>query len=372
MDLSPSTVIEFVEGEYILARGLNPPETGWQLDDNPNIDQANKSDQALYEYRTMVGRFYFDRESIESDPTAIYTIGTRGNFSVFVNGKEVFRNFADVSDPKNSWYRPFLVRVPTNVLKHTLNEIVIHSFSRKNIGIGRLLIGSNAALQAHYRAYYFWHVSAPKAANFAMLLLGLLVFTFWLSRRQEIELLWLFIASALWFLRNHQYYADAIPFDATIYTAITIYATYFAIAASAAFYFCFIKLSHRKRIIVVMFLAGIPLVLIHYAFSMSSIVLYIPTTIVTFMVSILGVRDLLVHRDIERGLVGGRDAVAAHCGLIRPRNASVLQRRRSCDLSGSVLRLNLYDRLSDFFWNAGAGRFHRLGKIEPDTRTIHL
>ena len=303
-DIPSGNTKEFVEGEYVLAKGLKTPDIGWQIDTNPNIDHANKTEQRIGDYRTLTGRFYFDRDAVGPDPTAIYTIGMRGNFSVSVNGDEVFRNFADVSDQKNPWYRPFLIPVPDRALNPNINEIVIHSFSKKTVGVGRVIIGSHPALQTEYKSRFFWNITAPMAANFATLFIGLLIFIFWLSRKQEIELLWLSISGVLWFLRNHQYYTEAIPFDISLYRSLTISSTYFAAAASMAFYLCFIKLPHRNRIITLMFLAGIPLAVLHAVSPLSSTVLYAATGVIAFIVAVLGINDLLRYRNIERGVLG--------------------------------------------------------------------
>ncbi|MGJ8609547.1 MAG: sensor histidine kinase [Octadecabacter sp.] len=304
LNISSGTVMEFVEGEYTIAAGKDLPETGWERDTNPNIDHRNKTQQPMGDYRTMAGRFFFNREDIGTGATAIYLIGMRGNFSVSVNNEEVFQNFLDESDRKNSWYRPFLITVPDEALAPGLNEIVIHSFSRKSIGIGRVLIGAHTALQDRYEKQYFWNITAPMVANFTMLLLGALVFMFWLARKHEIELLWLSIAAILWFTRNHQYYVENLPLSISLYTAITLYSTYFSVVASAAFYFCFIKLPYRNRIIAVMFLAGIPLVVLHEIFGFATTLLYVPSAVVTSMVALVGLNDLVRNRNFERGVLG--------------------------------------------------------------------
>ncbi|MGJ8609639.1 MAG: sensor histidine kinase [Octadecabacter sp.] len=296
----PGTVIEFTEGEFAFARGTQTPDIGWQADSNPHIDFQNVTGQARREYRAMSGRYFFTRDSLGPDTVAVYLVGVRGNFSVSMNGGEIFRNYASKTDQQNSWYRPFLIPIPSDTLMPGLNQLSIHSFTNKTTGIGRVMIGSNPVLQDHYRWQYFWHVAGPKASNFAMLLIGFLVFIFWLGRRHEIELLWLSVATVLWFMRNHQYYTATIPFNLELYTALTLYSTYFAIVASCAFYFCFIKLPHRNLIMGALLLLGVIATCLHRFVGFSSIILYIPTLLVIFGASIFGIRDLIYQRSIER------------------------------------------------------------------------
>lgn len=304
LDVGSGSLLEFVEGDYILANGLEMPEHGWQKTTHPKIYSMDRLDTRVGDYRTVAGRFYFEREAIGDDPLALYTVGMRNNFTVYLNGREVFRNFADNSDENNSWYHPWLIPLPDTLLEAGANEILIHTFSRKTVGIGRLLIGPNMTVKSYYNSKFFWHITAPMTANFAMLLIGLLVLLFWLGRRHEVELLWLTISTGLWFLRNHEYFSLAVPFNMELYTSLTVYATYFGAASSAAFYFCFIKLPHRHRIIAFMMLAGIPLVAADLLIAASDLWIYLPTIIIVFALAICGLVDLMRHRNIERGVLG--------------------------------------------------------------------
>ncbi|MEP6017070.1 MAG: ATP-binding protein [Paracoccaceae bacterium] len=302
---SPSgNAVEFIDGEYAVFAGTQRSNASdWEVRSTPNIDFENKSGQGSAQIRSMVGRFLVHRDILGEDLIAIHLIGVRGNISVSMNGTELFRNFADVTDQKNSWYRPFLIPVPEAVLTTGANELEIQSFTVKTAGIGRVFIGSNSALQAKQYSRHFWHISAPRAANFAMLAMGLLVFLFWIARKNEIELLWLSISVVLFFVRNHQYYTEEIPFHYKLYSDITVCANYFSLVSLAAFYFCYIKFPHRNKIIMLMFLVGLPIVVRHI-FTNSSLVLYLTSAIVLSLVAVVAFRDMLQNRTIERGVLG--------------------------------------------------------------------
>lgn len=297
-------IIEFEDGEYILSDGTQTLGKEWKRDNNPNIYRVIQNGWNVGDYHTLAGRFHFDRNALGSSPIALYTVSTRSNFIVSINGREVFRNFAKVSDENNPWYRPFLVPIPTESLRQGINEIEITAISKEAVAIGRVLLGSHDDLEQYHQSKFFWQITGPKLANSAMVLLGFLVFLFWLGRRQEIELLWLSISTLLWFLRNYQYFAEAVPFNLAVFTVLPVYATYFASAASAAFYLSFTKMRYRKRLIAFMFLAGIPLILVQLTFSLSDFVIYIPTALIVFGVAILGFLDLKRYRDVEHGVLG--------------------------------------------------------------------
>ncbi|MFZ1566384.1 sensor histidine kinase, partial [Sphingorhabdus sp.] len=161
-----------------------------------------------------------------------------------------------------------------------------------------------SAIRDNYNTQFFWQITAPMAASFAMLILGMLAFLFWLGRREDVELAGLSLSTLLWFLRNYQYFAEVTPFQIEIFNAITVYATYFASVATAAFYFCFTKLPRRNAIILLLFLLGVPLVVAHSWFAASNLVFYIPTTLLIFGVAILAAIDVYRHRDIEHGAIG--------------------------------------------------------------------
>jgi len=312
---STGPILEFLSGEYVGSQGISHPQTGWQPGNNPNIDFEKQFGRLDSAFRTMAGRFYFDRDAIGDGPTAVYLIGTRGNFAVTINGQDVFRNYADTNNQRNSWYRPFLIPVPVGVLNPDVNEIIVHSFTRKTPGIGRVIIGSNSTLERIYEWRFFWHITAPMAANFAMLVLGLLVFLIWTGRRQEIELLWFSASTVLWFMRNHQYYSAEIPIDPSAYFILTFYPTYFGIMTTAAFYLCFIKAPKRNLLIMLMFLAGVAIVIAHRLFGASALALYVPTTIVVFLISTFGLRDLWRNPDIEHGVLAAAMLMLPFVGL---------------------------------------------------------
>jgi signal transduction histidine kinase len=296
-------VIEFTSGEYALAEGIAPPATGWRSAPNPHIIRIRETDWQTGEFHIMAGRFRFDRSALGAEPLALYTVSTRNQFAVIVNGREVGRNFARHSDQVLAWYRPYLVALPAGSLVPGTNTIEIRVSSQDSVGIGRIIIGPDSAVRANYQTQYFWQITAPLAASFAMLIMGILAFLFWLGRRQEVELAWLSASTILWFLRNYQYFAEVTPFEIAVFNAVTVYATYFASVATAAFYFHFIKLPHTNRIIAALFVLGVPLSVAHTQFGASNLVFYIPTTILIFAVAGLSLRDFWRHRNIEHGAI---------------------------------------------------------------------
>jgi len=227
--------IEFTEGEYILSDGLDVLKSGWEIKPNPHIYRLYDSGWKAGDYHTLIGRFRFDRDAFNDDTLALYTVSTRNNFIISLNGTEIFRNYARVEEKKNTWYRPYIVSLPDDLLRSESNEISFQVHSQESVGVGRVIIGAHKGLQPYYDKKFFWQISAPIVANVAMVLLGMFVFLFWLGRSHEIELLWLSIATFLWFFRNHLYFAETIPIHLESYILGTVWVTYFGASPFSSF-----------------------------------------------------------------------------------------------------------------------------------------
>ena len=146
--------IEFTEGEYILVDGLEVPDSGWETKSNPHIYRLYDSGWKAGDYHTLLGRFHFDRDSVSVENLALYTISTRNSFVITLNGTEVFRNYARVEEKKNTWYRPYIVPLPDDLLLPGSNEIVFHVHSQESVGIGRIIVGAHKNLQDYYCLLY--------------------------------------------------------------------------------------------------------------------------------------------------------------------------------------------------------------------------
>lgn len=285
-------VIEFLSGDYQAGPGIDTAALPWTPGPTPNVLRMSETKWRSGDYHAMTGRFRFSRALLAPGSLSLETNGTRNEFSVFLNGREIFRNFAHLSDQKLAWYRPYFVPLPADQLRPGENEVLIRAVSQDSVGIGRVLIGVSPVIQRDYQFRFFWQITAPLAANFAMLVLGGLTFLLWLGRRREIELFYLSLSSLLWYLRNYQYFAEVTPFTFDVFNALTVYATYFASVATAAFYVTFLKLSRPGHLLVPLFLVGIPLVLLHTIFALSNLFIYIGATVVSLGVGLLGLNDL--------------------------------------------------------------------------------
>jgi signal transduction histidine kinase len=289
---SDGPVIEFTDGEFALTDGVGAsPPAGWVREPAPRIYRsAETSDWIVGDFHTLWGRFYFERSDLGPAPIALYTVSMRNQFDIMVNGVNVYRNYAKVTDQKLAWYRPFLIPIPAAALKPGRNEILVRAVSQDSVGVGRIVLGPHSSIQDYYITSFFWRIAAPSAANFAMLVLGVFSLLLWWFRRQEVELLYLAISTVFWYFRNYPYFAEATPFDVTTFNALAVASTYFATIATCAFFGTYLKLPNIERIILIFAVLGVPLHLIHWYFGLSNIVLYIPSSLAALIMLGFGIR----------------------------------------------------------------------------------
>jgi hypothetical protein len=245
-------VIEFRDGDFVLSNSLSRPTLGWTRQSTPRIYRLIDTKWRMGETHTLWARHSFDRATLQSGPFALYTVSTRNQFVVYLNGVEVFRNFADDADQKNTWYRPYLIQLPERGLKAGINEILVRAVSQESVGVGRIVIGPRAHLEDYYNRQFFWRISAPTIASSSMLLLGLFALVLWFQRREEVELGYLAASTVLYFLRNLNYFAEDVPFHMATFSGLTVAATLLSMVTTFAFYIAFLRVPRFQTIIAIM------------------------------------------------------------------------------------------------------------------------
>jgi signal transduction histidine kinase len=251
--------VAFSTGKGIPASGWKRmvPPTAWFA---PSFYKEHPHDTAAW------GRWQFDRASVGQGPLAIYTENNRERFVLYVNGADIFRNYPDDSYNALGWNRPYLVHVPERLLRPGMNEIVLRvdSGAGTNVGLGKVRIGPASDLRPLHDWFYFWRIGGPQIANWSMLILSLGVFLLWLGRRSGPEYLWLVATGLFWFLRDFHFFAGRVVGPPFLFSLVSYFSLYFAVAASLAFAVEFLKLDRRKPIIYAMIGLGLALVLFRW------------------------------------------------------------------------------------------------------------
>jgi signal transduction histidine kinase len=153
----------------------------------------------------------FERQALGDGPLAVLTEGNRDRIRVFLNGEEIYRNFARTDDPVAAWYAPVLIPIPPDRLDPGLNELSVVILNRWDIGAGHYEIGPQAVLAGQYDWLYLWRIDVPRKVNFAMVMLAYGALLYWAFTRREIPFAIVGVTSFLWFVSNYVYLFDTQP-----------------------------------------------------------------------------------------------------------------------------------------------------------------
>jgi signal transduction histidine kinase len=241
--------LHFTDFETVVSNTARPPAEGWQrghVDEvildwilNPEVRRIN----------LMWGRLQFDKRQLGPGAVGLFTEGNREQIIIWLNGKEIFRNFSHGDLRRvEGWYRAYFVPIPRELLREGANEIVIRADSDAWLSIGKVKIGAAAPLLARKAYLQFWRVDAAMAANVAMLLLSVAALAAWLFRRGDGELLYLGLSGLLWFARNYPLFMTYQIYHPPWPARISLLLSYVAPVASAAF--CLHFIDYPKRGIV--------------------------------------------------------------------------------------------------------------------------
>ena len=259
-------ILRFSSIDIVFSDSFTPPVTGWKKSKAAPVWRYRELPKTPDDIHSVWARAYFDRASLGPEPLAIYTRDNREHIMIFLNGKELFRNFASPKDRVQGWYRPYVVPIPLGALQPGRNEITMRVDGGYDLSIGQILIGDQDALQRQYSWQNFWRIEGVQAANYAMLVLSAASFLLWLSRRREYELLFLAVSGALWFVRDYHYFALQLgQINRALFSDISLYALYFAAAASNSFTALFVRIPRVWMVIAAMFGFGLLLCTLHQA-----------------------------------------------------------------------------------------------------------
>lgn len=245
-----ASTIEFRQTEAVFDSGLEIPTSGWRAQSIPHTWPLTDAQEQQQAYRAVWLRMRFDRSALPAGALALLTQDNREQVMVFVNGTDVFRNFAQPGERTQAWYRPYLVPIPNHVLREKGNELVVRIGTRYVLQAGPMVIGPERELQNRYAWLFFWRDSGVRMINYAMLGLGAVAFLVWLFRRNEPEFLFLALASGIWFANDYQFFATTSPPNEHLFAVASDFAIYPAMVASLGFCLLYLKDRYAWQIII--------------------------------------------------------------------------------------------------------------------------
>lgn len=376
--LLPQAAAPVLVGEYIYSDALAPPRSGWTTADVPlmNLYAAPRATPPT----VMWVRFRFDA----GQPDAASTIGATAwtaaymseRFRLFLNGREIFRNYSDPAQLPMSTFKPQLVTLPAAAIRPGINEIAIRLESAKiyTLGVSRMEIGPETAIRDIYDWRYVTQFQGVLVSNSMLGVLALFSILLWLRRQQDVTLGWLALLGSLWFVRNLRYYYETPPVPIDLYWHVQINLIFAMMAVFYCFAARFLDIHNRalwtrvslgigataiiSQLIltslgisdVVSHLLVIPLSLaILVAFGRAAVINPRPENIAMFTASTMGVASAI--HDFGMGMrawTGTHFALLPYAGVIIFLVFAFALGRRLLDALGTVENLNviLEDRVA--------------------------
>ena len=255
--------LHFTGADYVLADQYAIPAAGWRPGPaglTLAYEQLRHQGRAP---KVLWARMRFDRAALGLAPLAIYTQGNRDRLRVFLNGVEIYRNFASPNDQIVAWYEPTLIPIPQGRLQNGVNEITASVISRYDLGAGSFDIGPNAFLADKYQTMYLWRIDIPRKVNFAMLMLAYGALLYWIFGRGKLEFFLIGASSFFWFVSSYDFIFSGSPFGELTSSVLPAY--FLFLAAAGALLLCseFVEFGRRRLVLATIAVAGLLLAGLH-------------------------------------------------------------------------------------------------------------
>ena len=171
----------------------------WQTRSLPDYWRVSQS-QGSEQSRRLIGgqgwyklEFELDEETIAGvNNWAIYVPKHSRVMSVYVNDKKVADTGSFSAPLSDNYVMPYLFPVHSSLLKPGMNHLYIRlaGYGFDEISLSKVFVDTEDSLKTAYRLRYGFSVGVAQIGFYSMLLLGLLVFSFWLFRREDRQYLW--------------------------------------------------------------------------------------------------------------------------------------------------------------------------------------
>ncbi len=256
-------ILHFTSADYALADQYAIPSAGWRPD---RAGLTLAYEQLQHQGRApkvLWTRMRFDRGALGAGPLAIYTGGNRDRIRVFLNGAEIYRNFATPQDEIVAWYEPILIPIPQDRLRAGVNELTVCIVSRYDLGAGTFDVGPNSVLANKFRWMYLWRIDIPRKVNFAMVMLAYGALLYWIFGRGKLEFLIIGASSFLWFLSSYDFIFSGSPVGELTSSVLPAYILFLGAGGTLLFCSEFVEFGHRRLVLATIAIAGVLLAALH-------------------------------------------------------------------------------------------------------------
>jgi len=187
-------------------------------------------------------RTTFDLATLPGEGLGVYVPNFAGHrVAVYVNGARVSGSTLSVNDPGRF---PWLFQVPAAMLHPGANDLIVAVQAEAHfLIVSAFSIGSMQVLHEHFDRRDWLSRTGPQVVCVTVAIVGIIVFSFWLGRRDETAYLYYALGALMWTVRTSHYFFDELPFDAQWYWWMVLNSMPWLMA----FVFLFALRVHRKH-----------------------------------------------------------------------------------------------------------------------------
>jgi signal transduction histidine kinase len=261
------------------------PTSGWVPLEMPFRDLFVADTPETRAQKVAWLRFPFEPSRYPGADIALSIEVTSERFTVFLDGKKIFRNYADPTSQNFGNFRPYIIPIPAEFTQTGQISIRIESEVFWCLALIGVRLGPDAEIRPHHEWLEFAQFLAPQLINAVIGTLTIATLLFWLMRPKEKVLLWLGAVGLVWFVRNTHYSLTRSPIDPFLMWEIVINSIFVLQYVFTGFGVTFFDLRNSRFVMIGASLILVFVTLLRYAliaFEMSdlpSFVLALPATV---------------------------------------------------------------------------------------------
>ena len=250
-------------GEYGFSSDSHHRPGEWKSVAFPMVPKRYASSRDPTTYPTAWARMKFDRRSLEAGNLALFGDMMKENFSLYLNGVQLYRSSTDADSAEFGWYRPMVVRLPEKLLRADDNEILLRGEPAAELpmGVGRIRIGAASELRDTYQRRFQFKITGPQTINGILVMFSLGFLLLWAGRPKDVVFGWIALVGFVWWFRNLHYFVGWVPMNTNLFWQLSMDAIFALVAAAYGFAATFFGVVRQKRLIgfilAVSFLAGV-------------------------------------------------------------------------------------------------------------------
>jgi signal transduction histidine kinase len=285
-------VLDWTEADFSLTDSRTIPAGGWQRHALPYFDLLKSAVAAHLDPPTAWARLRFDQTIFGGRPISLYVGTLRDNFTLYLNGAELYRSRSEANDPSLAWNQPSFLVLPPAMLRPGVNEVTIRiaTISIRALGLGEVRIGPDRDIRAVFNTDRFLSNIAPEVISGYLLILTIGALSLWMKRRREPVFGLFALVGCVFLFRNLQYFVLDPPLDPPLFWDMITDAAFVLVGAMFAFAAAYFQFARARFLMTFVALFSLALLLLRHlltALKLNELPAYLLTIPITVLMLVL-------------------------------------------------------------------------------------